>query len=282
MTGPIHRRRPTAQEYRLRRAIAASAVVVVLGLGWQLFGGSGGENEASPTTTSSSTSTTVAGPPACAVGEVISGQDPKQGWATILVDTNIAIPASYGPGDLHNIADAGFPLTDGLALRGFVMDDLSALRQAAADNETPIKILAAYRSYPTQRDLFDRRVDELGDSEAGSRVARPGHSEHQLGTTMDITSEGLTDVDQAWGASPTGQWIASNAFKYGFILSYPAGASATTCYDFEPWHLRYVGRDEAAAVIDAGVTLRQYLWTLQQQAQAGATTTTSATTTTAP
>ena len=260
----------------MRRAIAASAVVIVGALGWQLVGSGGGEG-ASPTTTSSSTTTTLPELPACTVGEVISGQDPKQEWNTILVDTNIAIPATFGPPDLHNISDAGFPLTDGLALRGFVMDDLSDLRQAASDNGTPIKLLASYRSYPAQQDLFTRRVDELGGSEAGSRVARPGHSEHQLGTTLDITSEGLSDVDQAWGASPTGQWIASNAFKYGFIVSYPAGASASTCYDFEPWHLRYVGIGQAASVIDAGVTLREYLWRLQQQgAAATATTTTEA------
>ena len=122
--------------------------------------------------------------------------------------------------------------------------------------------------------MYAKRIGQLGNSETGSRAARPGHSEHQLGTTIDITSDGLTDVDQSWGATPTGQWIAGNAYKYGFLLSYPADASNSTCSDYEPWHLRYVGRAEAAAVINAGVTLREYLTLLQQN---GGTTTTSTT-----
>ena len=150
-------------------------------------------------------------------------------------------PAIVRPRDLHNIADAGFPFTDGVAVRQLVLDDLDALREAAAANGTPLSILAGYRSHERQADLYERRVDELGDSEAGSRVARPGHSEHQLGTTIDVTTEGETDVDQSWGATPNGQWVATNAHEYGFLLSYPLDASERTCYDYEPWHLRYVG-----------------------------------------
>jgi D-alanyl-D-alanine carboxypeptidase len=134
------------------------------------------------------------------------------------------------------------------------------MRTAAEANGTPLGILAAYRSYLQQTDLFARRVDEFGSSEAGSRVARPGHSEHQLGTTIDVTDEGATDVDQAWGATPTGQWVASNAHKFGFLISFPASAQPRTCFDFEPWHLRYVGRELSAAVISSGLTLREYLF----------------------
>ncbi len=259
----------------MRRAGAATVLILLLFVGYKALGGGGkGHPAASATTTSSSTTTSVPKVPACTTGDVPSQQDPKQAWATILVDNNLALPAGYGPPDLHNIADAGFPLTDGLALRALVMPDLSELRKAAIANGTPIKILAAYRSYVNQQALYAKRVGQLGNSETGSRAARPGHSEHQLGTTIDITSAGLTDVDQSWGATPTGQWIASNAYKYGFVLSYPADASASTCSDFEPWHLRYVGRAEAAAVISAGVSLREYLYDLQQN---GGTTTTSTT-----
>ena len=174
---------------------------------------------------------------------MLSAQNPEVEWNTIRVDTQLELPTSYGPPDLHNISDAGFPFTEGLALRGFVMaGPVEALREGAAANGTPIKILAAYRSYPTQEDLFARRVDELGASEAGSRVARPGHSEHQLGTTIDITSEGATDVDQSWGASPAGQWIAEPRPRVRLHPELPERTrSERTCYDFEPWHLRYVG-----------------------------------------
>ena len=255
-------RRHSPQTYRLRRAAVASVVVVLAYVAYQTL--AGGDDQTATPPTSSTTSTTSAPPvPPCRDDvEAIVAEDPREAWATIIVDTERGLPPGYGPPDLHNISEAGFPFTEGLALRGFVMPDLEAMRVEAAANGTPIRILAAYRSYPTQLDLFERRVDELGASEAGSRVARPGHSEHQLGTTIDVTSEDMTDVDQSWGASPTGQWVRSNAHKFGFILSYPADAQSATCYDYEPWHLRYVGRDQAAQVIASGLTLREYLYRL--------------------
>jgi zinc D-Ala-D-Ala carboxypeptidase len=275
---PAHRREP-AQVYRLRRAMAATVAVLVLFLLLNLTGAVGGDggNEVAATTTSETTTTTIPPPPPCAEADVIVTDNPATEWDTVLIDTARALPASFGPGDLHNISAAGFPFTDGLAVRELVVADLSELRQAAAANGTPVSILAAYRSHAQQADLYERRVDELGDSEAGSRVARPGHSEHQLGTTIDVTTEGEADVDQSWGATPTGQWVATNAHEYGFLLSYPLDASERTCYDYEPWHLRYVGRELAAAVIESGLSLREYLWRLNPvDITAPATTSTTA------
>ncbi|MFZ6004550.1 MAG: M15 family metallopeptidase [Actinomycetota bacterium] len=253
-------RRHSPQVYRLRRAVAATVIVLIVFALLQVTGVTGGGDETAATTTTESTTTTLPAPPECVEADVVTADDPNNAWATIVVDTERSLPNGYGPSDLENISEGGFPFTPGLALRAHVMPDLSALREAAAANGTPIGILAAFRSYAQQVDLFERRVDELGSSEAGSRVARPGHSEHQLGTTIDVTDEGATDVDQSWGASPAGQWIASHAHEYGFLISYPASAESRTCYDFEPWHLRYVGRELAAAVIDSGLTLREHLY----------------------
>jgi D-alanyl-D-alanine carboxypeptidase len=277
MAGPPYPRRPTPQVYRLRRAAVATVLVLVVFVGWKVVGGGGGRSAGRTTTTSSATTTTLPKVPACTTGEQATTQNPLTEWNSIVVDSNIALPATYGPPDLHNISDAGFPFTAGLALRSFVMKDLSAFRQAAAVNGTPLKILAAYRSYQTQQQLYATRTNQVGNSESGSRVDRPGHSEHQLGTTIDVTSDALATVDQTWGATPTGQWVASNAYKYGFVMSYPNGASASTCFDFEPWHLRYVGQGEAAAVIQAGVTLRQYLYGLLPNGGQPAATDTSST-----
>lgn len=277
---PEHHREP-AHVYRLRRALVATAVVLGTFAMLNLVGavgGGGGEGTAT-TTTEGTTTTTIPPVPPCAEGDVLVVEDANTAWGTVMVDTARALPQSYGPPDLHNIADAGFPFTDGLAVRQLILPDLDALRQAAAANSTPLSILAAYRSFSQQRDLYDRRVDELGDTEAGSRVARPGHSEHQLGTTIDVTTEGSTDVDQSWGATPEGQWVATNAHKYGFLISYPSDASDRTCYDYEPWHLRYVGRELAADVIASGLSLREYLWQLNPvDITATATTTTTTTT----
>ncbi len=244
--------------------MAATGVVLSGFAVLNLVGAVGGDDgeEARPPTTSASTTTTLPPVPACAEADVQVLEDPDAAWATIMIDPARSLPAAYGPGDLRNIADAGFPFTDGLAVRQLVVADLDALRQAAADNGTPLSILAAHRSHGRQTDLLERRVDEFGDTEAGSRVARPGHSEHQLGTTIDVTTEGDTDVDQSWGATLHGQWVATNAHKYGFLLSYPPDSSDRTCYDYEPWHLRYVGRAVAADVIASGLSLREYLWQL--------------------
>ena len=258
---PPHRRSQPAHVYRVRRALAATVMVLLVFGVLQLTGFAGGNAKPPKATTTTAAPTTTLPPtPACAEGEVITSDDPTNAWSTIVVDTERALPSGYGPPDLENISQAGFAFTPGLALRGLVMPDLAALRQAAKANGTPIGILAAYRSFARQADLFSRRVDEMGSSEAGSRVARPGHSEHQLGTTIDVTDAGATDVNQAWGASPAGQWIASHAHEFGFLLSYPSRAETRTCYDFEPWHLRYVGRDLAADVIRSGLTLREHLF----------------------
>src|SRR3546814_10073671 len=143
---PVPGRQP-ANVYRVRGAIAATIAVVVLFLLWQLVSSfTGGGDETTATTAAPTPTTTLAPPPDCAEGDVVVAQDPDVAWSTILVDTERSLPPGYGPGDLHNISDAGFPFTDGLAVRQLVLEDLDAMRQAAVDNGTPLSILAAYRS----------------------------------------------------------------------------------------------------------------------------------------
>jgi len=116
--------------------LAATGAVLVAFAGLNLAGaGGGGDGDgSSPTTTAATTTTTIPALPACAEADVQVPDDPEVAWATLLVDTARALPADYGSGDLRNISDAGFPFTDGLAVRQLVVADLDALRQAAADN----------------------------------------------------------------------------------------------------------------------------------------------------
>jgi D-alanyl-D-alanine carboxypeptidase len=103
----------------------------------------------------------------------------------------------------------------------------------------------------------------LGYDRALLSSARPGHSEHQLGVAIDFSTRSGEDP---WTyrdfATETraGEWLSANAWKYGFIMSYPKGKTAKTCYAYEPWHYRYVGVAEAAAVHASGLTLREWLW----------------------
>ena len=105
--------------------------------------------------------------------------------------------------------------------------------------------------------------------------ARAGHSEHQLGTTLDFKSYGgrapwdYTD----WGTTTAGKWLKANAWKYGFVMSYPKCKTTVTCYTYEPWHYRYVGRTQAAALRASQLTLREFLWNQQNPTVATPSTT---------
>jgi zinc D-Ala-D-Ala carboxypeptidase len=247
----------------------AATVVVLLVAGLARlagFGAGGGTDQAVRTTdietTTTTTTTPVSPPPECVDADTPVQQDPLSEWDSIIIDTQRALPEDFVPPDLVNVAEAGFPL--GSAVRGFVIPDLAELRAAAEENGTPISVIVGFRSYLDQTDLYARRLEQLGEAEARSRVAPPGHSEHQLGTAIDVTDEGEIDVDQQWGSTPAGQWIAANAPRFGFVVSYPPGAMDRTCFDYEPWHLRYVGRERAAQVLDSGRTLREVLYALER------------------
>jgi zinc D-Ala-D-Ala carboxypeptidase len=126
----------------------------------------------------------------------------------------------------------------------------------------PIQVASAYRSYTAQVATFDHWVRVGGYQQALRTSARPGHSEHQLGTTFDFTSQGGRPPWEYadWAALPAGAWMAANAWRYGFVLSYPRNRFATVCYEYEPWHYRYLGRPMAAEVRASGLTLREWLW----------------------
>ena len=94
----------------------------------------------------------------------------------------------------------------------------------------------------------------MTEAEADRYSARPGHSEHQTGLAFDLNS-----LDQSFGQTKEGKWIAANSWKYGFILRYPQDKEAQTGYMYEPWHVRYLGKDVAKKVYDSGLCLEEYL-----------------------
>ena len=119
--------------------------------------------------------------------------------------------------------------------------------------------ISSYRSYQQQVTTFQQNVAEGGKDYAERTSAHPGHSEHQLGTTTDLTSANNNYGLEGFEKTPEAQWLAANSWKYGFIVSYPSGKEAVTGYAFEPWHVRWLGKDVAAKVHDSGLTLHEYL-----------------------
>jgi LAS superfamily LD-carboxypeptidase LdcB len=128
----------------------------------------------------------------------------------------------------------------------------------AAGND--IYARSAYRSYSEQAATYAYWVSVLGEEEASRISAKPGHSEHQLGTTVDLTDATVGfDLVESFGTTASGQWLMANAHLYGFALSYPACCEATTGYAYEPWHWRFIGPAHAAAWKASGLTLVEYL-----------------------
>ncbi len=232
-----------------RRASAALALVAAL----LAFGGS-----AAP-------AVRAVGPlPECDLKNVLTVPRGYDDWSITLVDWLLRVPRNYVPPDLVPVSEAGIA-GPGL-IREVAIDDLRALAQAAAENGTPIEVISPYRSYREQVGSFNGWVALDGYEDAITYSQRPGHSEHQLGLTIDFKSEGgPSSLPGDWMTTPTGRWMFDNAWKYGWVLSYPRGEggalfSEATCFHYEPWHYRYLGREIARKVHRSGLTIREYLW----------------------
>jgi D-alanyl-D-alanine carboxypeptidase len=204
--------------------------------------------------------------PRCRYADRIALGDPDRDWATMVLDTIYALPAEFAPRRLVSTARAG--LQRGYEIIPAVVDDLRAMHQASIEADAEIAIRWAYRSYGEQVAAHDLWVSQVGEEQARKVSARPGHSEHGLGTAIDFRSADSLrppwEYDD-WGKTRPGAWMMDNAWRFGFVLSYPRGKQAETCYDYEPWHYRYVGRELARQIHDSGMTPRRFMWELAQR-----------------
>lgn len=214
---------------------------------------------APPSTAAADTrpTTTMALAPPCRFGDDPVTTDPATDWATTIVDTRYRLPEDFVPPDLVPVTEAGFDSQD--QVREVMIEDLAAMRAEAEAAGAPFVVVSGYRSFSYQAQLYLERVAQVGEEEANRRTARPGHSEHQLGTAIDVLDPQGADLTTAFADTPTGRWIADHAHEFGFVLSYPEGGIDRTCYDYEPWHLRYVGRDVAAEIHELGITPREWM-----------------------
>ena len=198
--------------------------------------------------------------PACSYQDVLTARTAYTDWDKSLLDPIYMLPADYVPPDLVYASEAG--ITGGGRVRSLAITDLRAMTAAAKAAGKPIAVSSAYRSYTRQSELFEADIVRLGYEGALLHTARPGHSEHQLGTAIDFRSKRIGDrsPNGDWAQSKAGRWMKNNAWKYGWVMSYPEGKTAVTCYDYEPWHYRYFGRTVAAQIQASGLTVREWLW----------------------
>ena len=176
-------------------------------------------------------------------------------WNLILVNDNNALPKNYKP-ELTT-------LSNGVQVDTRIYPDLQSMfDEMRAEGVYPI-VGEGYRSEKQQKDMMQEKIDAyIADGysknearkEAEKWVAKPNYSEHQLGLALDINADkSKCDNDTVY------QWLAQNAYSYGFILRYPEDKVDITGIDYEPWHYRYVGKEAAQEILSKGVCLEEYL-----------------------
>ena len=182
------------------------------------------------------------------------------GYRLVLVDRPHALPQDYVPKDLVPLPDSGVPTVGGrdLRLRREAAKHLKDLVAAAAADGEELVVASAFRSYLDQRYTYERLKSIYG-SEADTMSASPGHSQHQLGTAVDFTNSlAAYQVQPIFGQTSAAWWLQNHAPQYGFVLSYPPGKDKTG-YQFEPWHYRYIGVENAGRLQKSGLTLQEFL-----------------------
>ena len=141
----------------------------------------------------------------------------------------------------------------------------AALEQLAAEmyfqGVGQIFVNSAYRSFEYQSELFVEKVGQYGEAEALLRSAKAGHSEHQTGLAVDVSvpAQGCA-IMQCFGDTVAGKWIAENAWKYGYVVRYEQDTTSVTGYTYEPWHLRYVGKDISRMYSEDGIHTLEEFW----------------------
>ena len=179
-------------------------------------------------------------------------EDSAEASLTALVNQYHALPADYAPKVVYltaaytNQRDRLRPV----ASRAFMK-----MADAAAQEGLRIYNASAYRSYTTQKWVYQRYVNQEGTQEADTYSARPGCSEHQTGLALDINTASLSDHFEE---TEEYAWLVENSWRYGFILRFPEGKEEITGYQFEPWHYRYVGPAAARVCYENGWTLEEY------------------------
>lgn len=139
----------------------------------------------------------------------------------------------------------------------YAYDKFLELWQAANEQGFYLMVTSSYRDYESQKEIYDYRVSTWGERKADETAARPGHSEHQTGLVIDMTSK-TEPLADSFTDSKAYEWLKENAYKYGFIERYPEGKTYLTGYNPESWHWRYVGLEAAKTMHDEDITFDEY------------------------
>jgi zinc D-Ala-D-Ala carboxypeptidase len=249
------------------------ALILAIAFGWFIFA----QQATAPTKTSTKTTTQkttttaekkieVSLPGASPIeARVEDYHEPTSLWVVVSKTYPLSNDA-YRPADLvlPDIPQRKDKSQDERSVRQVIAPDLVAMVNEAKTQGYDLMVGSGFRSKELQSVYYNSILRASGQAVADKQSALPGKSEHQTGLALDIayTDMGNCYIEICFGSTPAGKWIAANSYKYGFIVRYPEDKTEITQYQYEPWHIRYVGKPLALALHESGFTLdeaRPYL-----------------------
>ena len=180
----------------------------------------------------------------------------------VLVNKTYKLPSTYAPKDLVKASTSGIRRGENYYLRNILINDLKRMVTDIKSAGIDISIVSAYRSYQTQVTTYNYWLEKNDNNVAyvDTFSARPGHSQHQLGTAIDFSSSEIGDaLGDSFANTKASKWLVNNAYKYGFVISFPKAYEPTTGYKFESWHYRYIGVEYAQEMVSKGKILEVFL-----------------------
>lgn len=193
--------------------------------------------------------------------DIVGAYNPTE--LTALVNKNYQLPEDFKPTDLVvlDVAYANEVLGESQTmLRKEAASQAVKMFNQAKKEGLVLLAKSGFRSYNTQAQLYNDYVAKDGKEQADTYSARPGHSEHQLGLALDITSDSVyRELTVEFGKTKEGRWLQENAHKFGFIVRYPEGKEHLTGFQYEPWHVRYVGVSVAEEIYEKSLLLEDYI-----------------------
>ncbi|MBM7540084.1 M15 family metallopeptidase [Amphibacillus cookii] len=179
----------------------------------------------------------------------------------VYVNKQRRLPEGYEPDDLvepdvEHLSQQG---VNRRLLRQEAAEALELLFEQADEQGIDLVAVSGYRSYERQKTIYQSNVANKGQEEADRFSAQPGTSEHQTGLAMDVSAASVSFLlDQAFDQTDEGSWLVEHAHQFGFVIRYPEGKTDITGYEFEPWHLRYLGEELATHLYEEDLTLEEY------------------------
>lgn len=166
-----------------------------------------------------------------------------------LVNRNYLVQGSYIP-ELDKITAYGVSRP----IDKRIKEPLEELVDAAKQDGIDMHIVSAYRSFNKQSNVFNKKIKKVKSiDKALEFVALPGSSEHQLGICADVSYDNWQGINQHFENTKQGKWIKENCYNHGFIIRYLRGYEKITSYLYEPWHIRYIGKEHSQAIKNQGI-----------------------------